>query len=163
MDWQLLFGHKTVAFFDLWSIEHIVSGISFGSLAFLHTRKKFSNVVAQFGATLEHLAEKQRAVLTRFDVITVLFIAYFWETLEHYLETGLLGPKVVYWFQGVEAWDNRFISDPLMLLLGYWIVKRWPKLVWPARIFSIVWLYFHIFVFPHSMYLQDMLDRILYH
>ena len=89
----------------------------------------------------------------------MLFIAYFWETIEHYLETGLLGSKVMFWFQGVEAWDNRFISDPLMLLLGYWIVKRWPKLVWPARIFSIVWLFFHIFIFPHSMYLQDSIAK----
>ena len=33
-------------------------------------------------------------------MILVLLIAYIWETAEHYLETGLAGESVQYWFQG---------------------------------------------------------------
>lgn len=160
MYWQFIFGHKTIAVFDVWSIEHIMAGISFGSLAFFYTRKEILNIIGQFGGTIENLSKVNRAIIVRFDLILVLLIAYFWETFEHYLEVGLLGDKVMYWFQGVEVWSNRFISDPLMLILGYFLVTRWPKLVWPARIFSLVWLFFHIFIFPHSMYLQDILSRM---
>lgn len=150
-------GHKTVAFFDIWSIEHVISGISFGFLALLHTQKKFSKVFAHYESDIAKGMDIHRTILTRFDLITVLFLAYAWETVEHYLEIGLLGDRVVYWFQGVEAWNNRFISDPLMLVLGYVIVRQYTHLTWPARAFSAVWLIVHIFFLPHSMYLQDTL------
>ena len=87
----------------------------------------------------------------------VLFLAYAWETFEHYLEVGLAGTAVEYWFQGVEFWPNRLIFDPLMLIIGYLIAKRYPKLVWPARVLSLAWLLIHIFIFPHSMYLHELL------
>jgi hypothetical protein len=92
-----------------------------------------------------------------FATIGVLFVAYIWETLEHYLETGLAGERVVYWFQGVEFWPNRLISDPLMLILGYMLAKRFPVIIWPARALSLIWLLVHVFIFPHSMYLQEFL------
>ena len=90
----------------------------------------------------------------RLDILGVLFLAYAWETLEHYLETGLAGSAVEFWFQGVEFWPNRLITDPLMLLLGYLIAKKYPRFVIPARIASVAWLFIHIFIFPHSMYLH---------
>ena len=90
------------------------------------------------------------------DFLGVLFLAYLWETLEHYLEEGLAGAAVEYWFQGVEFWPNRFVSDPLMLVLGYWIAVRRPHLVVWARVASVAWLVVHIFVFPHSMYLHEL-------
>jgi len=86
----------------------------------------------------------------------VLFLAYLWETIEHYLEVGTAGAWLEYWFQGVEFWPNRIIADPLMLVLGYMIAKKYPQLVIPARIFSIAWLLTHLFIFPHSMYLHDL-------
>ncbi len=91
-----------------------------------------------------------------FDIIGVLFLAYLWETIEHYLETGVAGKAVEYWFQGVEYWPNRIIFDPLALVIGYLIAKKYPGLVIPARICSLIWLSVHIFIFPHSMYLQEM-------
>ena len=90
-----------------------------------------------------------------FDMMGVLFLAYAWETIEHYLEMGLAGGAVEFWLQGVEFWPNRILSDPLMLIFGYMIAKRFPVAVWPARIFSIIWLLVHIFVFPHSMYFHN--------
>ena len=86
----------------------------------------------------------------------MLLIAYIWETAEHYLETGLAGESVEYWFQGVEFWANRFISDPLITVFGYFISKNYPITVTPARIISLLWLLIHIFIFPHSMYLHDI-------
>jgi hypothetical protein len=37
------------------------------------------------------------------------------------------------------------------------IAKRYPQIIWPARALSLCWLFVHIFVFPHSMYLQQFL------
>ncbi|HRI36443.1 MAG TPA: hypothetical protein PK765_05255 [bacterium] len=97
------------------------------------------------------------SVRTRyFDVIVLGFVAYFWETIEHYLETGLAGSWVEYWFHGVEFWGNRIITDPLLLVAGYLIVRRFPRLVVPARICSVIWLLVHVVIFPHSMYLHEI-------
>ncbi len=79
-----------------------------------------------------------------------------WETLEHYLEVGLAGETVAYWLQGVEHWSNRLICDNAMVMLGWWIYNQKNRIVWFARVFSIVWLFFHIFIFPHSMYLHEL-------
>lgn len=154
---DIVIGHKTAAFFDIWTIEHLVTGISIGSVALLHTRKKLLGFVMGYGAEGFESKKTHETVLTRFDLISVLFLAYLWEAFEHYLEAGIAGAAVTNWFQGIEVWHNRLISDPLMLIVGYYLVKRMPRLVWPARIFTAVWLTFHIFIFPHSMYLQDLL------
>lgn len=144
---ELIWGLKTHAILDVWTIEHLLSGISVGSAVKKKNHKTFQKVLN----VIDHNHHSWW-----FDISGVLFIAYMWETLEHYLEEGLAGFKVEYWFQGVEFWQNRFIADPLMLVLGYLIAKKFPFLVWPARFFSIGWLILHIFVFPHSMYLHEL-------
>ena len=141
----MIWGLKTVAFFDIWTIEHLLSGISIGSFSMYLNRKKIKN---------EFKIDTHRGYY--FDMILVLLIAYIWETAEHYLETGLAGESVEYWFQGVEFWANRFISDPLITVFGYFISKYYPITVTPARIISLLWLLIHIFIFPHSMYLHDI-------
>ena len=98
-----------------------------------------------------------RDIKTRyFDLIFVLLAAYAWETVEHYLENGLMGDVVAYWFQGVEFWANRIFADPLITVVGYYIAVGNPKLVTPARILSLMWLLVHVFIFPHSMYLHEI-------
>lgn len=149
---NMIFGLKTVALFDVWSIEHILSGISIGQVARAHNKRHFSK--------LHPGIDHNHKSAIRFDLIAVFFLAYAWETLEHYLETGLAGKGVEYWFQGVEFFGNRFITDPLLLVLGYYIAKKYPVLVIPARVLSVIWLLVHIFVFPHSMYLQELLGRM---
>lgn len=143
---DLFWGLKTIAAFDVWTFEHILSGLSVGAIAMRYSEKhlsKISNKSLKFhGSTL------------RYEIIFVLLLAFMWETMEHYLEVGIAGETIKYWFQGVEAWVNRFITDPLMLVLGYYLAKRFPFLVNPARIMSFVWLYVHVFIFPHSMYLH---------
>ena len=141
----MIWGLKTVAFFDIWTLEHLLSGISIGSFSMYLNKRKIKN---------EFKIDDHKGFY--FDMILVLLIAYIWETAEHYLETGLAGESVQYWFQGVEFWANRFISDPLITVLGYFISKYYPITVTPARIISLLWLLIHIFIFPHSMYLHDI-------
>ena len=145
---HIIVGAKTQAFFDVWSIEHVFSGISVG-----HAVRKSNSSVFKNKAGLE--AHQVRTKY--FDVVAVLFLAYLWETIEHYLETGLLGARVEYWFQGVEFWGNRIIADPLLIVVGYLIAKKYPQLVIPARCLSVAWLFMHVFIFPHSMYLSVLL------
>jgi len=79
-----LFGLKTIAFFDVWAFEHILSGLSVGNLVKSGNQKHVKNI------SLIKKFESHTSVI-RFDIIGVLFLAYLWETLEHYLETGLMG------------------------------------------------------------------------
>lgn len=146
--WSIIFGLKTHAIFDVWSIEHLLSGVSVGNSVNKTNHREIAKIVSKHDHTHHSW---------HFDLIGVLFLAYAWETLEHYLETGLAGAAVEFWFQGVEFWANRLIADPLMMVLGYAIAKKYPQMVWPARILSLLWLFFHIFVFPHSMYLHTLL------
>lgn len=142
-----LLGLKTIALFDVWSIEHVLSGISIGAAV----RKRNTRELARFLGS-DH---NQRSRF--FDYTGVLCLAFAWESVEHYLETGLLGIGVETWFQGVEFWGNRLLTDPFLLIVGYAIARRWTALVWPARFASAAWLLVHIFLFPDSMYLQRLL------
>ena len=143
----MIWGLKTIAIFDVWTFEHFLSGISIGALAAACNNKIFKNKLDING----------RDIKTRyFDLILVLLAAYSWETVEHYLESGLMGDIIAYWFQGVEFWANRILSDPLITVIGYFIAIKNPKLVNPARIVSLIWLIVHIFIFPHSMYLHEI-------
>ena len=143
----MIWGLKTVSIFDVWAFEHLLSGISIGALAVRCNMKIFKN----------KLDLDSRDIKTRyFDLIFVLLAAYSWETVEHYMESGLMGDVVAYWFQGVEFWANRILSDPLITVVGYYIAIKNPSLVKPARIVSLIWLLVHVFIFPHSMYLHEI-------
>ena len=91
--------------------------------------------------------------------MSTLSVFYFWEAIEHYLETGLVGDVVSDWFQGVEFWANRLVADPLMMILGYYLAQRFTRLVNPARVCSIVWFFVHVFVFPHRQYVSACILR----
>ena len=143
----MIWGIKTIAIFDVWTFEHFLSGLSIGALAVSCNMKIFKS----------KLDLDSRDIKTRyFDLIFVLLAAYSWETVEHYLENGLMGDVVAYWFQGVEFWANRIFADPLITVVGYYIAVGNPKLVTPARILSLMWLLVHVFIFPHSMYLHEL-------
>ena len=146
----MIWGIKTIAIFDVWTFEHFLSGISIGALAVSCNMKIFKS----------KLDLDSRDIKTRyFDLIFVLLAAYAWETVEHYLENGLMGDVVAYWFQGVEFWANRIFADPLITVVGYYIAVGNPKLVTPARILSLMWLLVHVFIFPHSMYLHELFHQ----
>jgi len=142
----MIWGDKTVAWFDVWSIEHFISGVTAGGLVYLI-----------FAKTLfkdKQLDEVSKNIIA---FIAVMFLAYLWETAEHYMENGTTGVEAVtYWFQGVEFWGNRLITDPLLVGIGGIIGIKYKILAWPARVFSFTWLFVHIFVFPHCMHLHDV-------
>jgi len=143
----MVWGFKTVAAIDIWTLEHFLSGISIGMLVMSINSKLF----------LKHFQINSDEIKTsHFDIVAVLLLAYIWEVFEHYLEVGLLGETVEFWLQGVEFWANRLIFDPLVTIFGYYLAKSYPILVNPARAVSLLWLIVHIFVFPHSMYLHEI-------
>jgi hypothetical protein len=149
-----IWGLKTQALFDIWSIEHVLSGFSVGWVVYEYNHRKVKELLN--GVNTGISLEKIKKIQVKYDFFLVLFFAYIWETLEHYLEEGIAGAMVQYWFQGVEFWGNRLITDPIMMILGYMLVKRFPRIVWPVRYLSLLWLLVHIFIFPHSMYLQTI-------
>ncbi|GHV82433.1 hypothetical protein AGMMS49991_09910 [Spirochaetia bacterium] len=145
---MLIWGFKTEAAFDVWSLEHLANGIAMAAAAGMVTKKFIK---------LENITPVQRNIL---NFILVLLIALAWENVEHYVEAGILpgliGERITYWFQGIEHWSNRLVADNLMVILGYYIYTKQNKLFWAARIFSTVWMLVHIFIFPHSMYLHTL-------
>jgi hypothetical protein len=146
-----LWGFKTEAAFDVWSLEHLLSGIATAAFADLFIKKFFHP---------DNLRPGQRLALV---FILTLLAAVFWECCEHYIEAGVLpgsiGAAVTYWFQGVEHWTNRIIADNLMVLLGAFIYVRQNRLALFGKIFSFLWLGVHIFIFPHSMYLHTLMGK----
>lgn len=140
----MMWGLKTEAAFDVWSIEHLVMGVSVGWFSMWLAAKLIGE---------EKISE---SLQLKISFIITLLVAYMWETLEHYLEIGLAGQTVAYWLQGVEHWSNRLIFDNLMVMSGWWIYQQKNRAVWFARVFSVVWLFVHIVVFPHSMYLHEL-------
>ncbi len=153
---EILWGVKTHSIFDVWSIEHFLTGISIGTAVILYNKKSLGKLFNNISDKIIH-PKRINWLKYKYDIILVLFISFMWETIEHYLETGLAGSQVEYWFQGVEFWPNRIITDGGLVLLGYLFAKKFPIMVWPARIISLAWLITHIFIFPHSMYLHYLL------
>lgn len=144
----MFWGHKTLAWFDVWSIEHFISGITiYGFVSLVVQRTNIGTKIFGYNNINNSL-----------KLLILLAIAYIWEVTEHYLENGTSGiDAITYWFQGVEFWGNRLITDPLLMILGALLVIRYKLFIWPARIFSALWLFFHIVIFPHSMYLHSFL------
>ena len=144
----MIWGLKGEACFDVWSVQHFLSGITVGaSLLLLMDR--------YLGMEEEHTYHN------RIYFMWLILLAYLWECLEHYLETGLLGTRVAYWFQGVEFWCNRIIADPMMTVAGGALVKKVRKIKNIACVLVCIWISVHIFVFPHSMYLHDLFSILL--
>jgi hypothetical protein len=145
----ILWGYKTVAIFDIWSLEHFVNGIAFAGLVELIIRRIFNK---------DEINPSSWKII---NLSFVLALALFWECLEHYLEAGLIpgaiGARVSFWFQGVEFWLNRLVGDTLTVTLGWYVYTRKNNLALPAKIFSALWMIVHVFFFPDSMYLHRLL------
>lgn len=140
---MLLFGHKSLAFFDIWTIEHFFSGANLG-VFFMALRRKLN-------------FEGSKKTTFALELCLVLIIELFWEITEHYIEEGVIISSWQYWFQGVECFANRAISDPLITVAGFFFITKFAHFRIFSSIFSLIWLFFHIIIFPHSMYLQDLI------
>ena len=153
-----LFGNKTESLFDIWSIEHFISGITIGSIiCLILVTYKFEDLKGESFSQKSRTDDSYKNFHFTY-LILILLISYIWEVFEFYLEAGYTGnPKITYWFQGVEFWLNRSITDPLLVAAGSLFYLKFYSTIlsWSARIFSAIWLVFHIFIFPQCMYLQD--------
>lgn len=130
----MIFGDKTVAFFDIWSIEHLMVGIILAFILNLIFPNKRTNIVL------------------------LLLFSCFWECLEHYLEEGLLGEKIQNWLAGIEYWGNRLIGDNLVMLIGCLIYNKYPKSIYISLILSGCFLALHL-CYPSSMDIQKTLFK----
>ena len=111
-----MFGDKTVAFFDLWSLVHLAVGIGVGPVLFLAFEHfKPSSLENPFKVELWG----NKVINIWFDAILVILIAYMWEFWEFGAENGWFGQFLVGYLDGVEFWGNRFIADPLLVYTGY--------------------------------------------
>lgn len=143
-----IFGHKTEALFDIWSIEHFISGMAMIMIVRLICIRLMPDIFKS-----GKISEKS---LQTIQIGCLLVIALFWECIEFYLEAGYTGvEKITYWFHGVEYWGNRLITDPLITIAGGYVGLKYYNVVFAARVVSIGWLVIHIFFLPHSMYLQE--------
>lgn len=130
-----LFGHKSLALFDMWSIAHFLTGCG---------------LVYVF----QSVRRLQRASIEA-QLVLVLLLSCTWELVEMYLELGVGGSGVAAWFDGVEHPANRIITDQALFLAGFALTLKHPWAALPAKAASAAWLFVHIVFMPHSMYLQE--------
>lgn len=110
-----LFGHKTTAILDIWSVIHGLTGIVIASLMFSLVNKfQPKAFTASFGLKIN-----SRELNIWWDLVVVILLIYAWEFTEFTAENGLFGLRVQNWFDGVEYLGNRFIADPILVILGY--------------------------------------------
>jgi hypothetical protein len=135
-DLPLLFGDKREAIFDLWSLQHFCSGILIGSL-------------------LACVIDASKTAWRKFALI-VLVLALSWEATELAMESGLFGQAIMNWKNGYEHWTNRFVGDPLLVILGGLLTRRY-KSAWKwALVPASMWLIVNI-ASPNSMSIQRLL------
>lgn len=114
----VLWGHKTVALFDLWTLQHIATG---AIIAHVLTRTNYAS---------------------QSTLWTIIMLSLFWESLELILELGHLQGlrEIGIWTGGVEFWVNRVFIDPLAMIFGAAMYKYNKKIFSYSFIFTIVWL-----------------------
>lgn len=137
----ILAGHKTVALLDLWVPSHLAGGVA---IAFLC--RPFLDKKDHPGSWLQGM----------------LAWAFIWEDSEFCLEAlnDLFGGALVAWHAGVEHWSNRFLVDPLCLVLGGLAYRRWPWLAKPAIAYWLVWEAINV-LSPDCMHIQETLFSFL--
>lgn len=136
VDLPLIWGDRNEAIFDLWSVQHLLSGILIGS----------------FIAVSGRAAKLSRSRI----LLMMLTLALVWEAIELSMEIGFFGAAVAQWKHGFEHWGNRFIGDPGMFILGGLLARK-LKFAWPWILAAeSVWLIANI-AMPNSMVIQRWL------
>lgn len=176
-----IFGHKNIAFFDAWSIEHVITGMSL-SYFFLLFKGPFSRAmkkddeweILKLENDPKYSPEQKRGILRLLrrksykskiihHSLVVVSIAFAWEVIELYMETATFsnyGIEYYFliaqeWFSGVELFLNRFVVDVFLVYLGWYLIRHKPILAAIAPPLSLFWLLIHIFVFKDSMFLHE--------
>ncbi len=122
-----VWGHKTESMLDIWSFAHIATGITVSSIAISLRRICFH------------------------PLLLLLLLVVAWEVYEPYAET-IMHHVIVQWFGGTEHWINRGLVDPMCAILGFYLVKKYPRVLPYSRLFSFCFLFLHIVIFQDSMY-----------
>lgn len=112
----VLWGHKTIALFDFWTLQHIATGII---LTYVLTRVSYFKLKPLW---------------------VLLLLSLFWESLELILELGHLQGIAWLWNSGVEFWINRSFTDPLAVLFGGYLFRENKKILPYAIMFTVIWL-----------------------
>lgn len=112
IDW---FGDKTTSLFDIWSLVHFATGVAISSFLFDLVKRKLPDGLEN-PQSINFLGHTFDLWI---DTLLVVLFAYFWEFTEYFLENGALGQNVSYWFHGIEFWANKFLTDPVLVYLGY--------------------------------------------
>lgn len=94
-----LFGHKSEALFDWWSLGHAV--LYFGITEFY---------LEQFSIELA--------------LLVCIILGYFWEYIERNLEEAKWLTSRGY-FSVKESWHNRYIGDMASDLIGFFVAYYW--------------------------------------
>lgn len=137
-------GHKSSAIFDLWSVAHFLLGMALGRLP--------ERIFSRYNLAPTTRSNAMRTNASAQQYLLVLVFAASWEVVEFALEAGIAGPTIGFWFQGHEHMLNRALSDPLLVLAGFWLANthaRW--MTWPSRVALLVWGWIFMVVLPHSM------------
>jgi hypothetical protein len=131
----LVVGDRTQAMFDLWSLQHFCGGILIGALLV-----RFQPLPSGW----------------RVFALAVGAIALSWEAIELAMEAGVFGAGVSRWKDGYEHWSNRLVGDPLLVVCGALVARRfayaWKIAMAPAS----VWLLINV-ASPSSMYIQRLI------
>ena len=138
MDLPFIFGERSNAVFDLWSLQHFCSGIFIGILL--------------------SKSPRTRSMSVRTLLLITLLLALCWESIELAMEIGYFGSDIAVWKGGIEHWGNRFLGDPLMVALGSLISRRFSHAWKIALVPMALWLFFN-FTAPHSMFIQRFLIK----
>jgi hypothetical protein len=135
-DLPRLVGDRSDAIFDLWSLQHFCAGVLLGTILL---RSKL----------IHFPAWKELAMV-------VALFALSWEATELAMEAGATGHAIAVWKGSFEHWGNRLVGDPLMVISGALIARRfsyaWKIVLLPAAI----WLVVNVSS-PNSMYIQHWL------
>lgn len=139
MNFPIIFGDRSEALFDLWSLQHCLSGVILGTFFF----------------TYEPLLKRRKGEF----YIYVLYVALCWEAVEYAMELGWFGQGIATWKGSIEYWGNRLIGDPLMVTLGAFIALRFEKSWRLVFVPAALWLLINVAA-PHSMYVQRLLFEL---
>ncbi len=123
----VLWGVKDVALFDVWCLQHLLSGFILGFL------------VGKL---------KKIPTISPAHVIGLIVFAYTWEAIEYNLETSSIDNLRVF-IGGIEYRWNRILVDPLFMVIGFYLsfvlplskTKRYTLVVFWLS-FALIHIYF---------------------
>ncbi|MEA1929668.1 MAG: hypothetical protein U9M92_02180 [Patescibacteria group bacterium] len=140
-DLPCLLGNRNVAIFDLWSIQHFLSGIIIAALLAKFFVKSKSLAIGEY-------------------ILVILIIAMSWEAMELAMEKGVVGQIVSHWKDNHEHWGNRLIGDLLMVVLGGLLGRKYSWTWKIATIPAALWLILNA-ISPTNIFIQErIMNRV---